>query len=111
MTHPIRTPAEALEAAAIAAWNIHGGDRWTCGAAHESIRALSARIEPLPDDVAGLVARLRENVRLRDALGRIAKQRLTTEIPDDDLGIGDIEDGYDLCVMEARAAMKGDSHE
>ena len=60
MTHPIRTPAEALEAAA--QWHTKAASNcafdglyakadWHFASA-ACIRALDTRIEPLPDDVA-----------------------------------------------------------
>lgn len=70
MTTPIRTPAEALEAAAnelqtiLDGWEVirlyHESGSYSGEAAVKQIRALAARIHPRPDDVAGLVDRLRQ---------------------------------------------------
>lgn len=48
---------------------------------------------------------------LTRALRRIAKQKLTSEIGDDELVVNDIEGGYDACILEARAVVEKEKPE
>lgn len=129
MPEPILTPADALEEAAqicIEAANEATDDSGSglesaslLLAASRAIRALDARIPPLPYDLAGLVERLNrtpvwptlgktaaglieaqaaEAARLRDGLQEIIRQ------------FGDTPNGH-MAAIIARAALKGTDHD
>jgi regulator of replication initiation timing len=58
-------------------------------------------------EAADEIERLRaENERLREALEKISTQKKTNELDTEyDVEFADFEDGYDMCIDTARAAL------
>jgi hypothetical protein len=101
MTHAIRDAQQALEAAAQVAHD-YMTEVW-CGKSPEavedlppSIRALSARIAPVPEAVAGLVERLRDGICAMPSV--VGEMRL----PDYDSTIALMAQAADLFEAQAR---------
>lgn len=62
-------------------------------------------IDAMQDRIEALEA---ENARLREALADIARQKKTTELNTKyDVECAAFEDGYDMCIATARAALEG----
>lgn len=59
-------------------------------------------VDAIGERVRALVA---ENARLREALGRISKQKLSAEMSEELAGFADFEGGYDAIVTIAREAL------
>ena len=77
---------------------------WKDGEPDNNARLIAAA----PDLHAHLTAALDEIERLREALEQIAAQKRTDELVTAlDVEFADFEDGYDLCIDCARAALKG----
>jgi hypothetical protein len=52
-----------------------------------------------------LLSAARENLRLREALEDIARQKLIEELDEEEFDSADFETGYDMIVSEAREAL------
>jgi hypothetical protein len=66
------------------------------------------------DNAAVLVSLADEVVRLREALGAVAGQKLAREMDEEMYDSADFEGGYEALVENARAALageQGDNHE
>ena len=69
-------------------------------------RANARLIAAAPDLLTAYLASEEENERLREALGDIARQRTTAEMPEAERYDADVETGYIECIMRARQALK-----
>ena len=100
------TPAPKCETCPDCAGSGFGGhpDRWSL--CHQCGGSGGVKPQPAPDLLTGYRAALDEIDRLREALQDIAKQKKTDELVTVcDVEYADFEDGYDMCIDTARAAL------
>jgi hypothetical protein len=65
----------------------------------------AALIVALKNAAPALLSTARENLRLREALEDIARQKLIEELDEEEFDSADFETGYDMIVSEAREAL------